>query len=67
MTVEIRIEKVMFHKVVNIPEKKNCDRCEFAGYNLCSLGVGELKDLCDRGELGYWTFGRICKGVLHDD
>jgi len=67
MTVEIRFEKVMFHKIVSIPSKKNCDQCNFGNWDLCHTALRQLDDMCDHGKNGYWTFERTTEGVLNDN
>jgi hypothetical protein len=56
MTVIVKFENVKFHKVVNIPEKTNCVRCDFKTYGHCALFTELTRNRCDDGKSGYWTY-----------
>jgi hypothetical protein len=42
-----------FHRAVSIPERTNCDRCDFKAWG-CMVHLKEIRDKCDYGENGYW-------------
>ena len=66
MTVVIKLRNVRFHKVVNIPERKNCDRCNFGNWDLCMSSLKEINNMCDRGANGYWDFDRVERSIVND-
>jgi len=66
MTVVIKLRNARFHKVVNIPEKKNCDRCNFKHWDLCSVSLKEINNMCNYRDDGYWDFSRVERSVIDD-
>jgi len=68
MTVVLKFENVTFHKAAGVKPKINCGKCDFNSWRECTFtSIKEIRNGCDYGANGYWSFEDAPKKEVIND